>query len=351
MKPLLTALLCSLFFNCIAQKNNDSLFFATMKSRKISLPEKSSSDTIYNLPFHSVEIIDARPDTTSIGFLKTGNTTNRLIFENNFSAVYTKYIYQHYNVTNDSNDLLILIKEFRVTKYIQTNGMSNENVIQWNGGCVISSELFLRNNNSYRALYKIDSLLIESSKNERLTDLIAEAFETILKKSENKNLSEMHIGKSEFMLTDIQKHAGSFLDYPILSATVFNKGVYRNFDEFKLNNPSIKNFEIMKGHLTDELFITDNDQSYPLQNFWGYSDGKNLFIRSADNLFKLIKTGNAFNIKGIKSLMRPYTSDEMRALGAATNSLGGVALRSLINNNLTADITAFQLNMQNGEIY
>jgi hypothetical protein len=99
------------------------------------------------------------------------------------------------------------------------------------------------------------------------------------------------------------------------------------------------------------VFVTENNQSYPLQNFWGYSDGKNLFIRSAGNLFKLVKTGNAFNIKVIKSRTRPYTADEMRALGVATNSLGCLALRSLINNNLTADITAFQLNMQTGEIY
>jgi hypothetical protein len=200
MKPLLTALLLLIFFNCITQSNSYSLFFARMPARKIYLPGKSSSDIICNLPFHNVQVIDARPDTTSIGFLKTGNTTNRLIFEKDFSDTYINYIHQHYDLTGDSNNLLILIKAFRITKYAQISEVSDENILQWKGGCLISAELFLCNNNFYHALYKIDSLLIESSPNETVSQLITESFRMMLKKSENKNLSEMHIGKQHFHL-------------------------------------------------------------------------------------------------------------------------------------------------------
>ena len=127
------------------------------------------------------------------------------------------------------------------------------------------------------------------------------------------------------------------------------RGVYKNFNEFKNNSPSLKEFEIKKGHFSDELFITENNQTYPLQNFWGYSDGKNLFIRSANNLFQLIKIGNTFNIKGIKSFSQNYNKNVGNEV--MSSYFIGVPLSALVKNNYKIVTTAFQLNMQNGELY
>ena len=121
---------------------------------------------------------------------------------------------------------------------------------------------------------------------------------------------------------------------PILKTEMPDRGVYKSFNEFKNNNPSIKDFEIKKGQYTDELLITENNQTYPLQNFWGYSDGKNLFIRSADNLFQLIKAGNTFNIKGIKSFSQKYNKTVGNEL--VSSYLIGIPMSAFVKNNYKA---------------
>jgi len=347
MKPLLTALLLLVFCNCIAQRNSDSLFFAKMHDRKISLPQEAHN-TISNLPFNDIHIIDARPDTTSIGFLKAGGVTTRLNFQKNFSSAFHMYVQQNYHLSNDSNNLVILIKAFRITQYAQ----SDENATQWKGGCLISCELFLFNNNHYHALYRIDTVLIRLPRGETISELVAESFRTILKKSENRNLSEMHIGKTAFLFADIQKHLNNFFNFPIVKDSILKKGVYKNFNEFKLNKPSIVNYEVQKGKLSDELYVTENNQTYPLQGFWGYCDGKNLFIRSANNLFQLIKTNNTFNVRASKLVSVEEDFGKELLAGVAEAAIFPNAAYAVPNiSKYDIKLNAFQLNMENGEIY
>ncbi len=349
MKPLLTALLLLVFFNCIAQKNLDSLFFAKMQNRKISLPENSSSDSIFNLPFHDVQIIDARADTTSIGFSKYTGGTAKLFLAPGLANSFKNFIQTNYKLTTDSNSLFILIKEFRITDYAAIAGAESNNESRWNSGVIISTELFLNNNSGYHALYRIDSILIAKSNHETFEELIEKSFTTILSKSQNKFLSNMHIGKTAFSVEDIRKHAADFFAYPILKTEAPNKGVYKNFTEFENNSPSIKDFEIKKGKFTDEVLITENNQTYPLQNFWGYCDGKNSFIRSADNLFQLVRTGNTFNVKAIKSFSQKYNKNVGNEV--MSSYILGVPASAFVKNNYKANPTAFQLNMQTGELY
>jgi hypothetical protein len=352
MKPLLTVLLCLIFLNCNAQRISDSLFFMHMRSRKISLSEKKP-DSIFNFPFQSVKVWDARADTSSIGFLKYLGGTCKLLLKKGLSNSLTDFINSNYGLSNDSNNLLIIIKEFRITNYAAINEMKDINIYTWNSGAVISAELFLQTGNIYRALYKTDSIQIASFKSETAAQLAEEGFRLILKKSENKNLSEMHIGKTAFSFSDIEKHVSDFTNFPILNATTLNKGAYKNFNEFKTNNPSIRNFEIKKGYLSDELFVTEHNQSYPLHDFWGYCDGKNVFIYSAKNLFKLIKSQNTYNIKGIKSLSKTEDIGKELAEGTALALIGISAYPQSENSSeiIKANVTAFQLNMQNGELY
>ena len=82
--------------------------------------------------------------------------------------------------------------------------------MQWNSGAIISAELFLNNGNSYHALYKVDSILRTLSKNETVEESVERSFRTILKKSQDKNLAEMHIGKTAFSFNDMEKHVADF---------------------------------------------------------------------------------------------------------------------------------------------
>ncbi len=353
MNPLLTVVFTVASLVCLSQRNSDSLYFANMKSRKIEVSVKQQK-VIANLPFNKIQVWDVRPDTSTIGFLKFGNSnTKRLYFDAGLANTFNNFVINNYKLSNDTNNLLILIKELRISNYATKRKTEDINVSGWNAGAVISAELFLSNESNYRALYKVDSILVETSPTETVEELVIESFKIILKKVQDKKISEIHIGKTAFSFSDLQKHINDYTNFPILKNTILNKGVYRNFIEFRINNPSIKEFEVRKGKLSDELFVTENNQSFPLQNFWGYSDGKNVFIYSAKNLFQLFRSENTYNMKGIKS----FKTRETLIKDTTTYLLGNLIFTGrqsndyLNNGEFNMKITAFQLNMQNGELY
>jgi hypothetical protein len=314
--------------------------------------------TVLNLPFNTVEIRDVRPDTTSIGFLKPGafEKTERINFKNNLASQFHEYITSNYLLksTDTLIGLIILIKNFRVSSFMNFAGIKDDNSILWNPGIILSAELFLNNGKGYHALYKVDTIITKDAKTGWIENVISEAFQTILQKAGNKNLTQMHIGKTEFSDQDIEDHAEGFYNIPIISDSILNKGVYMNFTEFKINNPSIKSFEIKKGKLSDELYISEANQTYPLQDFWGYCDGKNLFIHSAKNLFQLYKAGNTFNTLAFKSLKKKtFSVGDAAMIGAANLLTKGILEVPLAKNTnvYKAKSSAFQLNIQDGEIY
>ncbi|MEO8711451.1 MAG: hypothetical protein ABI405_04970 [Parafilimonas sp.] len=326
-----------------------------MQSITVSLPH---TQTLISLPFNTVEILDVRPDSTSIGFLKSGTfeKTERINFRNNLASQFHEYITMNYLLRNTDTitGLIILIKNFRVSSFMNFAGVKDDNSILWNSGIILSAELFLNNGKGYHALYKVDTLITEDSKTGWIESAIVEAFQTILQKVANKNLSQIHIGKTEFSDQDIEDHVAGFYNIPIINDSILNVGVYLNFTEFKVNNPSIKNFEIKKGKLSDELYISEGNQTYPLQDFWGYCDGKNLFIHSAKNLFQLYKAGNTFNTLAFKSLKKKtFSVGDAAMIGAANLITEGILMPPLAKNTnvYKAKSSAFQLNIQDGEIY
>ena len=61
---------------------------------------------------------------------------------------------------------------------------------------------------------KLIQYLERLSKNETIEESVERSFRTILKKSQDKNLAEMHIGKTAFSFNDIKKHIDDFTNYP-----------------------------------------------------------------------------------------------------------------------------------------
>lgn len=351
MRILLTVLYCYCFcLMCLSQKNSDSLFFVNMRIKEIPLSYKQQN--LASIPFKEIQVLDARPDTTTIGFINfSKDNPFKVVLKLGLAPTLIEFAKHSYRLDkNDStSSLLVVVKEYRISDYAKTVGALSNNEAQWASGAIVNAELFCKVENNFHTLYKIDTIVLVSSKKEEINDLIEESFSAIFKKVINKNFTALHIGKTAFSYADIQKHINDFSDMPVLKDSFLHKGVYKNFAEFKTNNPSIQNFEVHKGRFSDELLITEGNQTYPLQNFWGYCDEEHLFIYSAKNLFKLLRSGNTFNLRGIKSLSQVYN----KSAGAEVVSsyFIGIPMSALVKNNYSANPTAFQLNMQTGEIF
>ena len=335
MKILLTALCCFSVVICLSQQNRDSLYFKKLEGKSIT--QNYEKNISADIPFKNIKVIDARPDTSSVGFFRLNflGSMNKLIFENGLPDEILNFAKSKYRLSSkdSAKDLLIIIKEYRVSRYAKEMDTRGINTLNWMRGIIVDAELFMQDKNSYHALYKVDSIVTDDSIYS-LNQLIQRSFSILFDKISNKDFSKLHVGKTEFTYDDIEKHIGSFYNFPILKDSVLKKGVYKNFNEFILNTPSITNYEIHKGKLSDELYVTENNQSYPLQDYWGYCDGKNLFIRSEKNLFQLNKIGSTFNVRGIKSFWVVTTKQ-------GTNAY----------TNYDVNLAPFQLNMQNGELY
>jgi hypothetical protein len=62
-----------------------------------------------------------------------------------------------------------------------------------------------------------------------------------------------------------------------------------------------------------------------------------------------MRIGNTFNVKGIKSFSQNYNKNVGNVV--VSSYFIGVPMSALVKNNYKAVTTAFQLNIQNGEIY
>ena len=78
-------------------------------------------------------------------------------------------------------------------------------------------------------------------------------------------------------------------DY-IINTTVYKKGIYRSFIEFKYNNPSI----------TEEFFFRENKLwskkgkkklVYKKEEYWGFCDGEKIYVQWDNKNWELLEKG------------------------------------------------------------
>ena len=100
---------------------------------------------------------------------------------------------------------------------------------------------------------------------------------------------------NEIYLNGLQK-----TDKPILKATNPKPGFYRNFSEFANNEPTFlyMNDESLKKLL--EVMHYRVDKKIPTEapdtSYWGYCDGKRIFVRGGYNFFQLERRDGGFYI-------------------------------------------------------
>jgi len=87
-------------------------------------------------------------------------------------------------------------------------------------------------------------------------------------------------------------------DLPLYSSEL-KTGIYKTFNEFKNNNPSITNIKTVykKGKL--ESVPGNNGEKIDLKNFWGVCDGSKrymVFAKSLQNSFLVIKASKFYPI-------------------------------------------------------
>jgi hypothetical protein len=139
--------------------------------------------------------------------------------------------------------------------------------------------------------------------------------------------------------------------YPVLEAEVINKGRYRTFHDFRDNTPDHSlPFEVettanTEGNLAGTYkvhpYITDaTGKQRPLPaDTWGFSDGRNVFIRYQNAYFPLERHGNQLSFRVYSVQPGPLIIGAGGLLGAAVGIALSAATTHAYEHEFTVDIT------------
>jgi hypothetical protein len=315
--------------------------------------------------FSSVDVIDARDDSSEIGYCYSEgsyhyNGYNEKIFDKCYRIMPSAQEsietwaanYLHIQKQNTSeNTLLIVIKKFWIspdaTPVLFSYNKKGQPTDGFDAGVISKMEFYLKKDSIFFPLYRFDSVLAFTEKLPQYAGYLAtETLKKSLEKLFTLNLDNINRKKIKLNFEEITSNNGKNAGLPILKDTIFKKGVYKNFEEFKMNSPSLNDYELRKGKLGDILYVKENGKEYPERKAWGFSDGTNIFINSADKYSKLIKRENTFYFAGIKGITRTTKHDLTRAtvFTLATNS--GVKYISY-----RKKTKYYTVDMETGEVY
>jgi len=349
---------------------------------EINLEKEVSSDSFSN-SIHSVSVIDVRDDTMAVGYhyLKAGDAQRYLVKpgilpknkENDkWSKVYhcspslsyrfTEWINEYLQCRKNAsvkNKLLIVVKKFWLSPEADEIRDENDKVGQamngWDAGVVCKLEFYLERDSVFFPLYRIDSVFtfkerLNDYRGTRFVDNAASFVTAALKSSMKKlveiNMDEIIAKRRKLSLGDMQQKYLQRSNIAILKSIDLQKGAYKNFEEFKLNAPSMSSYELRKGSVGDILYVKERDSEYPTRDAWGFCDGKDIFINSGDKYSKLVKRENTFYFFGIKGMTQKTKSDFWKS--TTLNYMSGYGPKKTV---YKLDLKYYQLDMESGEVY
>lgn len=344
--------LCVSNLSSTAQDKKNVFDMAKLAKKQIKLAEPSVP-FFTAINFDQIIFKDIRPDTSAIMLTKSS-----LYSIDNFKPTLEKYM--NYGLpaegNNNETQLIVFVKKLWLSSQYKPEDESEEdnNIKQgkWVKALLFKIECFLKIDSLYSPLCKLDTNLVIIEKD------MAEAAPAMIDSCLKLLAAKINLLQSKIQYQKLKKLTSSELDkynnsryaLPILMKPLPEKGVYVTFNDFKNNTPVYKNFTVQKDKLSDQLYIKDDEGGETLiRDIWGYSDGKDFFIKAADNYFLLKRYGNTFYVNAAKSVKSKIV--------AKTSSLiaDGLLIGSLRPHSKKAKFSIeylpYQLDIETGEIY
>lgn len=343
------------------------IFFSLLSFAQIKTPVIRAGDTLQvkldslvssqlvSRNIRRLEVLDLRDDTSSLGYIttKVSKKLKQLKFTSATEYIVRNWIsdYLKLDKGNVGDNLVVCLKKLRLSSEATLRIFENRHEGQpqngWDEGVLIKIEFYLRKDQFYYPLYRYDSVLnIEGKLPDDAPMFLTTAFSSALSKLFTLNLEHIPESARKLTIEDIVARNNKEIQIPILIETGFKKGVYKSFEEFKMNAPSVAEFEYRKGKMGDVLYVKEGGNEFPDRTAWGFCDGKNIFINSSDIFSELIRDGNTFYFSGVKSITKKAIHNLMKTslLNIATNTGEKHSVYSV-------DKKYYQIDMETGEVY
>jgi hypothetical protein len=310
--------------------------YASIKERKLS----------------KTEVIDARADTSTIGFFsKASDKPFKVIFTNSLplSNVISGVLKNPYS---DLPGVLLVVKQLVITDLI--SNVSDVRLFQAKhyraSAAICKIDVFINDQDYYLPLTQVDTTLYSVDHVVRSgVKLISITLNSIQKQIEEAINRRKYLNRKKFSKDEIASEYQKRNDYPIISAAILNKGVYSSVNEFKNNLPSVSNFVIKPNR--DEppslYMVDDRGNETFTRRAWGVCDGTNIYIMQSGLLFRVFRNEKAFYWMGVKNLQL-----KQRGIPIVIPMPGGFLYgMEPTSSYLKIHLTPYLLNMDTGEEY
>ncbi|MBL7742401.1 MAG: hypothetical protein JNN00_02900 [Chitinophagaceae bacterium] len=315
-----------------------------------------------SLPINEIEVFDVRFDTSNIGLLQNSiSGKEKLIhIKGGTARAVTNNFRSAIPLPDPGNEPLTIALSCFIKKLFISDNIyiddghsvsSSGPSFEIKSGAMLILEFYAKQNGKYLPLYRFDSTVAgQKDIFHHGESYLSEILIASLRKLKSLNWEKLSSSAKFRDINEINTYNNVRFQLPILKETV-KKGIYLRFEDFKKNKPLDTAFTVEKTKRGDFLYIRNNKGEDKLQTeLWGYCDGKDAYIYSAENYFKLYRYDNTFMIYGAKD----FTSVRKLRLNfglldmAIPNS--NYAKAKTVNS-YKLEFNLFQLDMDSGELY
>lgn len=335
-------------------------------------------DTLTPGLFRSFEVIDERADTARLGLhsdvpMFSKLRSRQVVFGKKTSQEIAGYLNAHFGNTRSGYTALIVVRTLWLSdaNYIHEDLVKTDDPDFHKNKTRIrfKAEVYAAKDNKYIPLFRYDSAhyFQKISFNGVARD-IAEMLAN-LADSASAVLSRKEMNGRQISLDDIKQFNRTRFDAPICTNNPpLVKGVYKTFEEFKNNQPSITDFEIKKEKDNNILYIKEaGKDSYYSHDTWGYCDGRTVYIMKEGTLIPAWREGNAwylfgrietehFSQNGNETHVSTYSGTPSSVGTSFKGTSVGVIAPTIIINTIpklykTSQKSIFTVDMDSGKLY
>jgi hypothetical protein len=336
---MLSKLLLSLSVFCFLHVSAQEEKFDPNKCSKIYLkPDALSISSEFS--FSRATVVDRRFDTSKLGYAKpsafvTSVITTRKPFAETMTEAIAKATKNKLS-RDTGKQLLIVIRHFWL------NGQSIDAVHK--SSCTVSLDVYLKNNEQFSPLFKIDTVL---SSNKALlradNDFLAESFQVCFEKVKGIPLEQTIARRRKFSEQEINAFYEEQFRNVHAKGDSLVKGVFLTFKDFLQNRPAYTEFRVANEDLSDDLYVIQNGKETLLSKFWGYCDGKRNYLKLGYSLFPLYRQNNTYDLYGANEV------DHRGVPDSRDHNVISHAIKTYQEDRLI--LKGMQLNMETGKVY
>jgi hypothetical protein len=366
---LICFLLCFfLLLSCFAQtrqKLKETSFDPTSFEKFIIEIKHNKKDKPVEVNYNAVHFIDARADSSKLGFAMAG-VTNMIFYFLAFPKPVATYLDEKAipylsktaarkkEITFVINHLWLCERAVKATpgKSLLAGPIVSRTF------CYVNVDCYSFVDNQYVLFGKIDTVI---STNKWIIDdadnLLKQSLTGILLRADSLLVSPT-IHSTPITGNLLTKTTMDKFDLPILKESQITKGVFLTYDEFLNNRPSLTDFTIVR-EKNGEYIRSNEIAGTRLDSAWGYYDGTDLNMHIQNRFYRMVRIQNTFEMAGPKPLV--YFDELGRDL--LYSSIYAVIFRQPIGPSLAMsfipsgkdptlkELIPYQLNIENGGIY